>query len=106
MGFDRVLLAFHIDTARVRPVGGGYRNNELFQVLKDYRMLIHEDVPYGATNRLVRILAQKSAPLPADCSWEQKNYQQGDFMCWSVTRWTCGAEGWQSAGKCPTASRP
>src|SRR5882724_6884546 len=34
---------FHIDTARVRPVGG-YHNNELFQVLKDYRMLIYEDV--------------------------------------------------------------
>jgi hypothetical protein len=26
-----------IDTARVRPVGGGYHNNDLFQVLKDYR---------------------------------------------------------------------
>jgi SAM-dependent methyltransferase len=108
-----VVEGFHIDTARVRPVGGGYRNNELFQVLKDYRMLIYEDVqdrqewglPYGATNRLVRVLAQKSAPLPTGCSWEEKKYEQGAFMCWGVTRWKCGAEGWQSAGKCATASR-
>jgi SAM-dependent methyltransferase len=108
-----VVEGFHIDTARVRPVGGGYRNNELFQVLKDYRVLIYEDVqdrqewglPYGATNRLVRVLAQKSVPLPAGCWWERKSYEQGAFMCWGVTRWTCGVEGWQSAGKCTTASR-
>lgn len=100
---------FHIDTARIRPLGGGYHNNELFQVLRDYRMLVYEDVqdrqdwgrPYGATNRLVRVLAQKSIPLPAGCSWEGKNYQGGESMCWGVSRWTCGAEGWESAGRCP-----
>jgi SAM-dependent methyltransferase len=67
---------FHSDTARVRPVGGGYRDNELFQVLKEYRILVYEDVqdrqdwglPYGATNRLVRVLAQKREPKPAGCS--------------------------------------
>lgn len=99
---------FHIDTARVRPVGGGFHDNELFQVLKDYRMLLYEDVqdrqewglPYGATNRLVRVLAQKSVPLPASCSWAGKNYAQGEFMCWGITRWTCGVEGWESAGRC------
>jgi SAM-dependent methyltransferase len=99
---------FHIDTARVRPVGGGYHNNELFQVLKDYRMLVYEDVqdrqewglPYGATNRLVRVLAQKSVPLPAGCSWEGKKYEQGAFMCWGIARWTCGPEGWEPGGKC------
>lgn len=99
---------FHIDTARVRPVGGGYRNNELFQVLRDYRMLVYEDVqdrqewglPYGATNRLVRVLAQKAVPLPPGCSWEGRNYLQSEFMCWGVTRWTCGAEGWEHAGRC------
>ena len=98
---------FHIDTARVRPVGGGYRNNELFQVLRDYRMLVYEDVqdrqewglPYGA-NRLVRVLAQKAVPLPPGCSWEGRNYLQSEFMCWGVTRWTCGAEGWEHAGRC------
>ena len=99
---------FHIDTARIRPVGGGYHNNELFQVLKDYRILIYEDVqdrqewglPYGATNRLVRVLAQKSVPLPPGCSWARKNYEQSAFMCWGITRWNCGAEGWEPAGRC------
>jgi hypothetical protein len=32
-----VVEGFHIDTAKVRPVGGGYHTNELFQVRKDYR---------------------------------------------------------------------
>ena len=100
---------FHIDTARIRPLGGGYHDNELFQVLNDYRVLIYEDVqdrqewglPYGATNRLVRVLAQKSAPLPRGCSWQERSYRPGESMCWGVTRWSCGAEGWESAGKCP-----
>lgn len=100
--------AFHIDTARVRPLGRGYHNNELFHVLKDYRMLVYEDVQdrqewgllYGATNRLVRVLAQKSVPLPPGCSWEGRNYKGGEFMCWGVTRWACGAEGWERAGRC------
>jgi SAM-dependent methyltransferase len=99
---------FHIDTARVRPVGGGYHDNELFQVLKDYRILIYEDVqdrqewglPYGATNRLVRVLAQKRVPLPAGCSWEGKTYAQGEFMCWGTARWTCGLDGWEPGGRC------
>jgi SAM-dependent methyltransferase/peroxiredoxin len=99
---------FHIDTARQRPLGGGYRNNELFQLLKDYRVLTYEDVearqewglPYGNTNRLVRVLAEKSVPLRAGCTWSGRNYGPGDFMCWGVSRWNCGPEGWQSAGKC------
>jgi SAM-dependent methyltransferase len=104
-----LIEGFHIETARIRPIGGGYRNNELLQVLKDYRILVYEDVedrqdwgrPYGATNRLVRVLAQKSASLPPGCSWEGRNYQPGGSMCWGVTRWTCGAEGWEHAGRCP-----
>jgi SAM-dependent methyltransferase len=99
---------FHIDTARVRPVGGGYRDNELAQVFKDYRLLVYEDVedrqewglPYGATNRLVRVLVQKNVPLPPGCSWSGKNYAAGESMCWGVGRWACGAEGWESAGRC------
>jgi SAM-dependent methyltransferase len=99
---------FHIDTARIRPLSGGYRNNELFQVLKDYRILVYEDVqdrqdwgrPYGATNRLVRVLAQKPAPQPPGCSWEGRSYRADESMCWGVTRWTCGAEGWEHAGRC------
>lgn len=99
---------FHIDTARVRPLGGGYHNNELFQVLKDYRMLVYEDVqdrqdwglPYDATNRLVRVLAQKPVTLPPGCSWEGQTYKGGESMCWGVTRWACGVEGWERAGRC------
>jgi SAM-dependent methyltransferase len=100
---------FHADTARVRPLGGGLRNNELFQILKDYRILLYEDVedrqewglPYGDTNRLVRVLAQKSVPLPPGCSWGGNKYDQGDLMCWGVTQWNCSADGWRSAGRCP-----
>jgi SAM-dependent methyltransferase len=99
---------FHIDTARVRPLGGGYHDNEHFHVLKDYRILVYEDVqdrqdwgrPYGATNRLVRVLAQKSVPPPPGCSWEGRSYKGGESMCWGVTRWACGAEGWVYAGRC------
>jgi SAM-dependent methyltransferase len=100
---------FHIDTARIRPLGGGYHDNELLQLMKNYRTLIYEDVedrqewglPYGATNRLVRVLAQKIVPLPPGCSWEGKKYEQGNLMCWGVTQWTCSVEVWQSAGRCP-----
>jgi len=103
-----LIEGFHIDTAKVRPVGGAYHNNELFHVLRDYRMLTYEDVqdrqewglPFGTTNRLVRVLAQKSVPLPPGCSWQGTRYQQGQSMCWGVGRWTCGSEGWESAGKC------
>jgi SAM-dependent methyltransferase len=103
-----LIEGFHIDTARVRPLGGGYRNNELFQVLKDYRILVYEDVedrqewglPYGDTNRLVRVLAQKPVPLPPGCTWERKSYKEGESMCWGITKWTCGREGWEHAGRC------
>jgi SAM-dependent methyltransferase len=104
-----LIEGFHADTARVRPIGGGYHDNELFQVLKDYRLLLYEDVqdrqewglPFGATNRLVRVLAEKRIPLPPGCSWQEKSYRPGESMCWGVSRWTCGAEGWESGpGKC------
>ena len=103
-----LIEGFHIDTAKVRPVGGGYHDNELFKVMKDYRMLVYEDVQdrqewglaYGATNRLVRVLAQKSLPLPPGCTWEDKSYKAGESMCWGVSKWACGAEGWEHAGRC------
>jgi SAM-dependent methyltransferase len=103
-----LIEGFHADTARVRPVGGGYRNNELLHVLTDYRVLIYEDVqdrqewglPYGATNRLVRVLAQKSVALLPGCTWEAKDYSPAGVMCWGVTRWRCGPEGWEVGGKC------
>jgi hypothetical protein len=49
----------------------------------------------------VRVLAQKSVPLPPGCLWGEKKFEQGESMCWGVTRWSCGLEGWESAGKCP-----
>ncbi len=103
---------FHIDTARIRPLGGGYRDNELFKVFGQYRMLLYEDVQdrqdwgrqFGETNRLVRVLAQKRVPNPPGCEWEGRPYNAGEAMCWGG-RWKCGEEGWESAGKCdaPTA---
>lgn len=103
-----LIEGFHVDTARVRPLGGGYRNNELFELLRGYRMLIYEDVEdrqdwglsHGATNRLVRVLAQKSIPLPPGCTWENRSYKERESMCWGVTRWTCGDEGWKNSGRC------
>lgn len=103
-----LIEVFHMDTAKVRPLGGGYRDNELFQLLQNYRMLVYEDVedrqewglPFGATNRLVRVLAQKNAKSVPNCQWEGKSYRQQEFMCWGVMRWACGAEGWAAAGRC------
>ena len=33
---------FHADTGRVRPIGGGYHDNELLRVLERYRILVYE----------------------------------------------------------------
>lgn len=54
---------FHADAGRIRPIGGGYHDNELFRVLERYRILVYEDAEdqqewgrqFGATNRLVRV---------------------------------------------------
>lgn len=105
-----LIEGFHIETAKMRPLGGGYHDNELFQMLKDYRMLLYEDVqdrqdwglPYGATNRLVRVLAQKAAPAMPGCTWKATEYKQGESFCWGVSRWRCDAEGWKAAGRCST----
>lgn len=106
-----VVEGFHIDTARIRPLGGGYRDNELFKVFENYRMLTYEDVQdrqdwgrqFGETNRLVRVLAQKRIPNPPGCEWEGKPYSAGESMCWGA-RWQCGQEGWEAAGKCDAAT--
>ena len=99
---------FHSDTARVRPIGGGYTDKQMFETLQAYRILIYEDVEakqewgrqYGQTNRLVRILAQKpSASIPG-CSWKGRDYRADESMCWGVAKWTCGPQGWQHSGKC------
>ena len=104
-----VAEGFHQDTARVRPLTGGFHDNELAQIFSNYRILIYEDaedrqdwgLPFGDTNRLVRILAQKPAPVPPGCTWEEKRYEAGQLMCWGITRWTCGVKGWEPAGRCP-----
>lgn len=103
-----LIEGFHADTARVRPIGGGYTDRQMFETLRTYRILVYEDVeakqewglPYGDTNRLVRVLAQKpAAPLPG-CTWKAKDYRTGESMCWGVGKWTCDAEGWRHAGRC------
>ena len=106
-----VVEGFHIDTARIRPLGGGYHDNELFRVFERYRILDYEDVQdrqdwgrqYGETNRLVRVLAQKPVPGDPGCSWESRSYNAGDSMCWGA-RWKCGSEGWEYAGPCDPAT--
>jgi len=102
-----IVEGFHADTSHIRPIGGGYRDNELLRLLERYRILMYEDVQdrqewglqLGATNRLVRVLAQKRGPLSATCSWKGKDYQIGGSMCWGV-KWNCGKDGWESGGKC------
>lgn len=103
-----VIEGFHADTGRVRPIGGGYTDKKMFDILRAYRFLIYEDVDdkqewgrqYGDTNRLVRVLAQKPTALPAGCSWKGQHYATEEFMCWGVARWSCTAEGWQYSGTC------
>lgn len=103
-----VVEGFHVDTAQIRPIGGGYHNNELLRVFEQYRILKYEDVEdrqdwgrqFGETNRLVRVLAQKPGPAISGCSWESKSYSTGEAMCWGTAKWTCGAEGWEFSGKC------
>lgn len=107
-----LIEGFHADTGRIRPIGGGYTDRQMFETLKAYRMLVYEDVEakqewgrqYGATNRLVRVLAQKPIPMPSGCSWQERNYGLGESMCWNgKSKWTCGTEGWQFSGKCVDA---
>lgn len=103
-----VIETFHLDTARIRPIGRGLRDNELVRILQDYRVLHYEDVDdrqdwglsYGATNRLVRALAQKPVPLAPGCTWEGRRYAESDLMCWGPSQWTCNAEGWRLSGRC------
>jgi len=98
---------FHADTGRIRPIGGGYHNNELLRVLERYRILVYEDVQdqqewgrqLGESNRLVRVLAQKAVPLPPGCSWQGKDFQVGESICWGA-KWKCNKDGWVWAGKC------
>jgi SAM-dependent methyltransferase len=106
-----VVEGFHIDTARIRPLGGGYHDNELIGVFDKYRMLVYEDVQdrqdwgrqFGETNRLVRVFAQKRMPNPPGCEWEGKSYSAGESMCWGA-RWKCGDEGWEGSGKCDAST--
>ena len=106
-----VVEGFHIDTARIRPIGGGYHNNELFRVFEQYRILRYEDVEdrqdwgrdFGETNRLVRVLAQKPGQQAPGCFWQEKKYAPGESMCWGVNQWTCSTDGWDLSGKCPAA---
>jgi SAM-dependent methyltransferase/ketosteroid isomerase-like protein len=106
-----VVEGFHNGAARIRPLGGGYRGNELSRVFERYRVLIYEDAgdrqdwgrQYGETNRLVRVLAQKRIPNPPGCVWDGRSYLAGETMCWGA-QWKCGGEGWEWSGKCDGAT--
>jgi hypothetical protein len=100
---------FHMDTGRMRPIGGGYTDKQMFRVLEKFRILVYEDIDerqdwgreYGKTNRLVRVLAQRPTSHPTGCIWQEKEYREGETMCYGrASRWTCTAEeGWQFTGK-------
>ena len=62
-----VVEAFHPDSLKNGPIGGGvlYDTNELLKLFERFRVLVYEDVEdksdFGqGTNRVVRLLAQKS----------------------------------------------
>jgi len=35
---------FHMDTGRMRPIGGGYTDKQMFHALEKFRILVYEDV--------------------------------------------------------------
>jgi SAM-dependent methyltransferase len=62
-----VVEAFHRDSLKNGPIGGGvlYDSNELLKVFAGFRVIVYEDVEDNSdfgqgTNRVVRLLAQKS----------------------------------------------
>jgi SAM-dependent methyltransferase len=107
-GGSLMIEGFHADTGRVRPIGGGYTDKSMFEALKQFRILLYEDVEdrpeWGVqirpTNRLVRVLAQKPLPPASGCEWQGKPYSTGESICFGA-QWTCAAEGWKASGKCP-----
>ena len=102
-----LIETFHADTARMRPIGRGYTDKQMFEMLKAYRMLSYEDVEdkqewgkqFGATNRLVRVLAQKPSVAVPGCSLQDKRYCAGETICFGA-QWKCGLEGWERSGGC------
>lgn len=98
----------HQDTRRVRLISGGLKDNELTHAFPGLRVLRYEDVwakqdwgvQLDGNNRLVRLLAQKSAPLSPTCEWERKTYSHGGEACWGAMKLRCSPEGWQRAGNC------
>jgi hypothetical protein len=61
-----VVEAFHRDSLKNGPIGGGvlYDTNELLKLFESFRVIVYEDVEdksdFGqGTNRVVRLLAQK-----------------------------------------------
>jgi SAM-dependent methyltransferase len=100
---------FHRDTAKVRLLYGGFRDNELLQAFQGFRILHYEDVltrqDWGIqlvdANRIVRLAAQRPRPAAAGCTWESKPYAEGETACWGAIRMACRPQGWTRSGSCP-----
>ena len=70
-------------------------------------MLAYEDVEdrqewglsFGATNRLVHVLAQERVPFPI-------SIELAESIRSVLSRWTCGTVGWEFGLKGPIAPEP
>ncbi len=50
-----VVEGFHADTVRVRPIGGGYTDSQMFETLKAYRIDSHlRDIESGYVPAMLR----------------------------------------------------
>jgi len=90
----------HVDTRRVWPAGA-FTDNELLSQFPGLRTLRYEDVwalpDWSAkkiNERLVRLMAEKSAPQLSGCIWENRPIHEGDTVCWDTAVLRCGALGW------------
>jgi SAM-dependent methyltransferase len=90
----------HVDTRRVWPAGT-FTDNELLSQFPGLRTLHYEDVwalpDWSAkkiNERLVRLMAEKAAPPPSGCIWENRLVHEGDTACWDTAVLSCGATGW------------
>jgi SAM-dependent methyltransferase len=97
----------HLDTRRVW-LAGTFANNELIALFPELRVLKYEDLwarpDWSARQideRLVRLVAEKTAPPPPGCLWDGKVQTEGRHVCWGALKLTCTKDGWQvSRDKC------
>jgi SAM-dependent methyltransferase len=90
----------HVDTRRVWPAGT-FADNELLSEFPGLRILRYEDIwalpdwsAKKVNERLVRLMAEKPAPQPPGCVWENSPIHEDDTVCWDSAVLRCGAAGW------------